>query len=50
MGIYRICKWGGSKFYGVNIYGLQPLLAGSFGVLPEEHLEKSSALRAILGL
>ena len=38
---------GGSKFYGVNIYGLQPLLAGGFG---EKILEILSALGAILGL
>ena len=41
---------GGSKFYGVNIYGYQPLLAGGLGVLPQENLEIWSALGAILGL
>ena len=36
MGVYMICKWGGgSKFYGVNIYGYQRLLAGGLGVLPQ---------------
>ena len=30
---------GDSKFYGVNIYGQQPLLAGGLGVLPQENLE-----------
>ena len=30
---------GGSTFCGVNIYGLQPLLAGGLGVLPPENVE-----------
>ena len=38
MDVYRICKWGGSKFYGVNINGHQPLLAGGLGVLPQENI------------
>ena len=39
MGVYRICKMGGMTFYGVNIYGWPPLLAGGLGVLPQENLE-----------
>ena len=30
---------GDSKFDDVNIYGLQPLLAGGLGVLPPENFE-----------
>ena len=30
---------GGSKFYGVNFNGYQPLLAGGLGVLPQENVE-----------
>ena len=41
---------GGSKFYGVNIYGYQPFLAGGLGVLPQENFEIWSALAAILGI
>ena len=29
----------GSKCYGVNIFGYQPLLAGGLGVLPQENVE-----------
>ena len=41
---------GGLNFYGVNIDGQQPLLAGGLGVLPQENVEIWSALGAILGL
>ena len=50
MGVYRICKWVGSKFYSVNIYGYESLHAGGLGVLPQENLEIWSALGVILGL
>ena len=41
---------GGSKFYGVNIYGKQHSVAGGLGVLPQVNFEIGSALGAILGL
>ena len=46
MGVSRSCKSGGLKFYGVNIYGYQPLLAGGLGVLPEENLENMKCSRS----
>ena len=39
MGVYMICKSGGSKCYGVNIYVYQPFLGGVLGVLHQENLE-----------
>ena len=30
---------GGSKCYGVHIFGYEPLLAGGLWVLPQENLE-----------
>ena len=41
---------GGSKFYGVNMYGQQPILVGCLWILLQDNLEIWSALGAILSL
>ena len=37
---------GGSKFYGVNIYVQQPLLAGGLGVLTQEKFRNMKCSRS----